>query len=1333
MAEITYNDVERSYVEDGENSSALYLSGRMKITDQQAAREKIIANTPVLEQQCAGLDLKGVCQKSTNRYVPPHLRQKAKAHVFPGRKKLGKSYKLNQLVKDELGEENSSDSATVDAINLEKLMNHAKVQPEMFHRHFFSLSDIEYWGELRMERLLRKEAKRAAIAGMTVNYDKKMSSMGSGEDSGSSLHSGSMKARNPKTNGKETSAVTSDVSRQEVAPKKMITKDDLQKNENPNGSHHFRDHTMVYLELKALSFGSRAELYQIGAHFAQNSFSRHVSPNGTFGNKATQQTELSKKDGILYLGGEQVETVSKMDAWKDFLKFLQSANNSVVLVSHLRLKGFYLLFRDLSELSLMDEFREICAGVIKTRPLCKCVFPKKKKLGKSYQLMQLVKDELGEENPSGNATVDAINLEKLMNHVKVQPEMFQRHFISLAKFENWCKEKRKRLLKKEAKRAAKVRMTLNDVNKTSSMENGEGSGPSLFSGMMKAKIPKDNRKETNAFTLDVNRQAKKMTTNDSLQNENPNGTDHFCDHAMVYINLKIRGSESWAKLYQVGAHFAEKSLSRHVSRTRIFWKMVAQQTKLSKKDCILYLGGEQVETVSKKDAWKDFLKFLQSANNSVILVSHHNLEDYYLLFRDLSEVSLMDEFREVCAGVIITLSLCKHVFPGRKKLGRGYTLNELVKDELGEENSSDNAAVDAINLEKLMNHAKVQPEMFRKHFFFLADLEYSDELRMERLMRKEAMGAAVAGMMNDDKKTSSMGSGEDSGSSLHSGSMKARNPKANRKETSAVTPDVSRQEGKMIAMDSLQNNENPKGSHFSDHTMVYFEFVATSSGKRSEVCEIGAHFGESSFSRYICPHRGFSSSAAKLTKKDGILYLEGERVETVSKEDAWKDFLKFLHTANNSVVLAMHDGQYGVLFRELSRLSLMEEFRKICAGVIDTLRLCRSIFPKRKEIGKNYKLKELVQDILGEENSSGYYKATADAVNLEKLMKHAKVEPEIFQQHFISISTLGCWYEDGRMKSAKAKCKRKETSAITLDISKQVSVNKMSTKDSHENPRGSRHFSEHTLVYFVLKATSSEVCQIGAYFAEKCFSKYVCPEEKIPKSVAKLTGLSKKDGILYLRGERVETVSKMDVWKDFLKFLQSANNSAVLVIHDIHNEYFLMFRDLSELLLMEEFRKVCAGVINTYPLSRNIFPGREKIGKDYVLQELVQDNLGKEISAGSHNAIVDAINLEKLMKHAKVQPEVFKQHFCYLFSLEHQYQIEREARLLKRKFPFMKNRAKKMAIAGITYNDLQRIYVEGGEDGISSFLFVKMKNALPKVIRNKAIAITVILSSELDL
>ncbi|XP_068086328.1 uncharacterized protein [Anabrus simplex] len=626
----------------------------------------------------------------------------------------------------------------------------------------------------------------------------------------------------------------------------------------------------------------------------------------------------------------------------------------------------------------------------------------------------------------------------------------------------------------------------------------------------------------------------------------------------------------------------------------------------------------------------------------------------------------------------------------------------------------------------------------------------------------------------------------------------------------------------MTAKDGLLDSEKPgENNQFSKHTLVYFDLEATGIGRNSEVCRIVAHFAEESFLRYVCPIGTVAKMVAKLTglsKKDGILYLRGERVETVSNIDAWKDFLKFLQSTNNSVVLVIHDrrNECFLLFRDLSELSLMEEFRKLCSGIIVTLPLSKNIFSGSKKTSKNYNLKELAQDNLGKEISAGIDGAIADAINLEKLMKHANVLPKMFQQHFFSLSILEYWYqinrhtillrkkfpltslglpkemaksgityddlvrsyveggEDGialflsrRMKTTDPKAIKEDIIAITpvleqqfasLDLEgsrqhstdryvpphsrKEVAVNKMTTKDNHENPRGSHHFSEHTLVYFDLEATgfvrSSEVCQIGAYFAEKSFSRYVCPIGRLTKKATKRTGLSKQDGILYLGGERVETVSKMDAWKDFLKFLQSANNSVVLVIYYRHNDSFLLFRDLSELLLIEEFRKVCAGMIDAFPLCRNVFPGRVEIGESYILQELVQDNLGKEISTGSHNAIVDAINLEKLMKHAEVQPETFQQHFFSLSNLEYQFwtdkQTNREKRLLKRKFPFMgTSMAVKFAEAGITYNDLESIYIEGGEDGIASLLSGRMKNPYPKDIRKKAIAISRILSSELDL
>ncbi|XP_067014105.2 uncharacterized protein [Anabrus simplex] len=783
--------------------------------------------------------------------------------------------------------------------------------------------------------------------------------------------------------------------------------DSLQNRENPNRNHHFSNHTMVYIDLKATGLGIDREIYQIGAHFAGNSFSRYVCPNGTFGEETANQTELSMKIAMFHLRGERFETVSKMDAWKDFLKFLESANNSLVLVTHHKLNSCYLLFRDLSELSLMVKFRKICAGVIDTLPLCTRVFPGRYELGKNYKLKELVKDKLGEENPSFSATVNAINLEKLMKHANVQSEMFQQDFIALSTLE--CQYEIKM-----AKTAAKARMNF----------NGEGSSASLLPSRVKARKHRANRKKTSPVTLDVNKPvaAKKMTTMDSPQNdENPNGSHNFPDHTMVYFELNETGLRTGREVCQIGAHFAESSFSRYVCPTSTFTPMAAKRTGLSKKDGILYLEGERVETVSKMDAWKDFLKFLQSANKSVVLVTHNIHHCFILLFRDLSVLSLMEEFRKVCLGVIDTHSLCQNIFPERNEFGKIHKLEVLVQDKLGEENSSGhhNATVDAINLEKLMKYAKVEPEMFLQHFFSLANLEYRCKLSRKKLRRKEAKKAAKARMtFNDNHQISSVENGEGSDASLLSDMMRARNLEANRKETSAFTLDVSRQGKKMTAKDSLQNSENPKGSHhFSDHTMVYFNLKGTCpGGEYSEVCQIGAHFAENSFSRYVCPIRNFTKVASKLTgfsKKYGFLYLRGKQVETVSNMDAWKDFLKFLQSANNSVVLVMHDrhNDCSLLLRDLSNLSLIEEFRKVCAGVIDTVRLCRQIFPGRNKIGKNHRLEDTMQNRLGEKTSAGSHNALDDAINLEKLVKHAFVQPEVSQQYFFSLSDVEYFYQ----------------------------------------------------------------------------------------------------------------------------------------------------------------------------------------------------------------------------------------------------------------------------------------------------------------------------------
>ncbi|XP_067013836.2 DNA polymerase III subunit epsilon [Anabrus simplex] len=276
------------------------------------------------------------------------------------------------------------------------------------------------------------------------------------------------------------------------------------------------------------------------------------------------------------------------------------------------------------------------------------------------------------------------------------------------------------------------------------------------------------------------------------------------------------------------------------------------------------------------------------------------------------------------------------------------------------------------------------------------------------------------------------------------------------------------------------------------------------------------------------------------------------------------------------------------------------------------------------------------------------------------------------------------------------------------------------------NLQGGDHDSDCAMVYFDLETTglgnSAEICQIGAYYAEKDFSRYVCPKRDFDSGAAETTGFYKKDGILYLRGERVQTVPIFEAWLHFLEFLESASRSVVLVIHNRPFDSRFLLRDLLTFELIDNFRRLCIGMIDTLPLCREIFPERKQVGKRYKLQELVGDILGKEHASGSHNAVVDVRNLEKLLKQANVELEILKKHYLPLSKLEYSYFKRKKENFLKYKLPNLpRDITKKIIVADeISYEDLVRAYAEGRETGVKLLLPDEKKIRKPRVSKKQS-------------
>ncbi|XP_071652436.1 uncharacterized protein [Temnothorax longispinosus] len=155
-----------------------------------------------------------------------------------------------------------------------------------------------------------------------------------------------------------------------------------------------------------------------------------------------------------------------------------------------------------------------------------------------------------------------------------------------------------------------------------------------------------------------------------------------------------------------------------------------------------------------------------------------------------------------------------------------------------------------------------------------------------------------------------------------------------KKNRSSKMASVQRREGITYETDSGLNSvsgfidESPYQADTSDHQdakIVIFDLETTGLSKSSEICQIAAVHEKETFNAYIVPAGGMSSRAAEVTGLQihgGEMFLNDQQVDTTPPQMAFKNFIAYLRSIGNSIILTAHNGfrilgQRNVLYRTL--------------------------------------------------------------------------------------------------------------------------------------------------------------------------------------------------------------------------------------------------------------------------------------------------------------------------------------------------------------------------------------------------------------------------------
>lgn len=170
------------------------------------------------------------------------------------------------------------------------------------------------------------------------------------------------------------------------------------------------------------------------------------------------------------------------------------------------------------------------------------------------------------------------------------------------------------------------------------------------------------------------------------------------------------------------------------------------------------------------------------------------------------------------------------------------------------------------------------------------------------------------------------------------------------------------------------------------------------------------------------------------------------------------------------------------------------------------------------------------------------------------------------------------------------------------------------------------------IVFFDLETTGldtsiCDIIQLAAVCEERVFNKYTLPRRPLTQSATQVTGFSVSPDGLLLHGDPVETIPIYDLLTSFIDFLRSFRRPVVLAAHNVKRfDAPVLTRVLRQYSLQQQFQQVVSGFLDTYLLSKNMFPHLNRFSQESLVWHFLRQ------SYNAHNAVEDAKMLQELYK-----------------------------------------------------------------------------------------------------
>ncbi|XP_066601163.1 uncharacterized protein [Prorops nasuta] len=248
-----------------------------------------------------------------------------------------------------------------------------------------------------------------------------------------------------------------------------------------------------------------------------------------------------------------------------------------------------------------------------------------------------------------------------------------------------------------------------------------------------------------------------------------------------------------------------------------------------------------------------------------------------------------------------------------------------------------------------------------------------------------------------------------------------------------------------------------------------------------------------------------------------------------------------------------------------------------------------------------------------------------------------------------------------------------------------------------------------------------DLLQIAAKYGNTKFNEYIKPGKTIRPQVTEVNGLSSIGNQLYYRGRLVSSSPLVLVLEKFFKFLNDFNKPCLLVAHNCAFDAPRLIKAIRNASLVDQFRKVVIGFVDTLPLIRKKFP--ERNGKGQCTLTALAEDISIPIS-NAHDAYYDVYLLELICQHHFTIDELENSQKSFDEFLQAQLSLELSQGLLGTLNPLKSGVSlpirRRMAGAGISYDILIRKFTQEGPEKTIELLQQKV-NGKPSVIKTKKV------------